>query len=111
MALVDERGGRDLVIAQGSYIYIQSTNTGKIHTVVGPNKVTLDNQELAVTYEGRSQFKISDNPLAAIKRSIVVPEGYYCVLVNPSSIDDRPHPPEKDKTEPPALNIGNKIVI
>lgn len=111
MALVDERGGRDLVIAQGSYIYIQSTNTGKIHTVVGPNKVTLDNQELAVTYEGRSQFKICDNPLAAIKRSVVVPEGYYCVLVNPSSIDDRPHPPEKDKTEPPTLNIGNKIVI
>ena len=110
MAVIDERG-RDLVIAQGSYIYIQSTNTGKIKTVVGPAKVTLDNQELAVIYEGRSKFQVCENPLAAIKRNIVVPEGYYCVLVNPSTSDNTPHPSENDKNESPSLNIGNKIII
>lgn len=109
--MAEDSRTRDLVVAIGSYAYIQDRNTGAIRTVVGPKKITLDVNDTPVVYEGRSKFRPLADPNAAVKTSYVIPEGHYCVLVNPSADPERQHPREASNAEPPPLQIGNKIVI
>ncbi len=95
----------------GAYAYIQDKNNAQITVGVGPQAITLGQSELAVTYEGKSNFKTHSAPTLAIKKSIVVPEGFYAVLVNPSADENHQHPKANTRAAAPELRIGNKIVI
>lgn len=102
--------GNDVVIAHGSYLYMQDTTSGQIKTGVGPRTIQPGANEWPVVYKGRSIFEVVTDPRAAIQKSKVVPEGYYAVLVNPAA--NEKHPTENQfEPVPPPLKIGNKIVI
>src|SRR5579863_8820673 len=79
----------DLVLAPGSYAYMQDTGKGTIKTYTGPTVLTPTAQEVPVIYDAKGDFKRVDL-YDAIRRSPVAVEGYYIILLNPATGNKHP---------------------
>lgn len=104
---------RELTSPPGKYLFIQDGTNGKVKTNVGPMVVNITGTDVPIVYEGRD-FKRCDTMEEALRRSIVVPEGHYVVLVNPAvqtKDGSDVHPNEGPQSNAPDLNIGHKVVI
>ena len=100
---------RDLVLAPGSYAYVQAENNGAIKTHVGPAVVTLSGQDRPVRYnpEHRTFQRVHQDE--AVMTNIAAEEGDYVILENPA--DDHPEEGGARATPNAGLKMGSRIVI
>lgn len=112
MANEERRQARsnEYTLPPGTYIYVQDGTGGKIKTYVGPTVVTLTGNDSPIVYDdGDKEFKRCDTLEAALKKSKVVPDGFYAVLMNPAR--GGANPIDGEVKPSPDLDVGNKIVV
>ena len=101
----------DLILAQGSYIFVQDGASGQVEVLVGPLKQSLADTDKPVIYD-HNQRKYT--PIAAEEARRICPvahEGQYLVLSNPEK-ENNSHPGKGKQSVPASgLNVGNKINI
>jgi len=106
---------RDLVLAPGSYAYVQAENNGAIKTHVGPAVVTLSGQDRPVRYDPQNRTYQRVGQDQAVQANIAAEEGDYVILENPSAGDNKSdqHPEEGGARATPqsGLKMGSRIVI
>jgi major vault protein len=104
------REKRDLVLSENEYAYMQDITKGSVKTYTGPCVVTPSGQEVPIQYDPVTHSFVQVESIDSAKRkSLVVPEGFYCVLTNPAK---NGLSPEKGKSSNAAeLAIGKKIII
>src|SRR5579885_418532 len=103
---------RELVLPPGTYAYMQDQTKGLIRVHTGPTVVNQTNQESPVVYDPESgTFKRVSSIEEALKKSVIAPEGFYVVLLNPAREKASEHPSESSVQSPPDLFIGRKINI
>jgi major vault protein len=107
-------GSREYTLPPGTYIQVQDGTSGKIKTYVGPTVVTLTGNDSPIVFdfeagEGEAEFKPCDTLKEALRKSIVAPDGFYAVLMNPAK--GSTHPIDGEVKVSPDLDVGNKIVV
>jgi major vault protein len=108
-----ERTSKDIVVPRGKHVYILKDNSAKIQTIVGASNLTLQGNDIAVTFDGR-QFQQHTDSLQALMLNWVVPENFYCVLKNPTKLSSEGEYiwPEQDTVNNVQdLEIGKEIVV
>ncbi len=100
---------RDLVLAPGSYAYVQAENNGAIKTHVGPAVVTLSGQDRPVTYDPDTRTFKRVHQDEAVQTNIAAEEGDYIILENPAA--DHPEEGGARATPQAGLNMGSRVVI
>ena len=103
-------GNRDLVLAPGSYAYVQAENNGSIRTHVGPTVVTLSGQERPIRYDAESKVFHRCKQEQAVCNVVYADEGDYIVLSNPAPENKHPATGESNDN-PKQLEMGSRIVI
>jgi len=104
----------DLVLPQGTFVYIQDGASGQVAVAVGPYKESIGEIDRVVTFdEDTKTFRQSENFTEAIQVSLSADEGQYIVLSNPAAPKDGdPLYPNKGKSSNlTPLKIGSKINI
>ena len=103
---------RDLVLAPGTYAYMQDETTGAIKTFVGPCVINQTAQEVPVQYIAKDGlFKRCSRLKEAACKSPIAVEGFYLVLKNPV-LQDELHPDVGSAGKiSPTLQVGRKINI
>jgi len=106
------RDTKELVLAPGTYAYMQDTTKGQIKCFTGPTVINQSAQESPVVYNSSmGTFERVDNLTDAVAKSPIAVEGYYLVLFNPASGDDgQPDSGQAGKV-PPDLDVGRRINI
>lgn len=101
---------RDLVLAPGTYAYMQDVTKGIIKTYTGPTVINPTAQEVPVIYDpGARAFTRVVGLEDALRTAMVADEGYYIVLRNPAKLNRHP---EDGTTQPSAdLDIGRAIIV
>ena len=113
MASENNPRNREYLVPPGSYMYVQDGTSGKIKTNVGPIQVSLTGNDSPMVYDSR-EFKRMESLEQAVRKSIVAPDGYYVVLMNPAvnPKGEIVHPNEGNQSNAmPELSVGNKVVI
>jgi len=110
----DDRGG-DLVLAQGTYAFVQNrSDTGEVTISVGPAFVTLSGNDTLVTMDRNGSFQPAGRE-GAIFQCIVARKGQYVVLHNPSFRDENRSElslPGKGKAQKaPNLEFGHQVPV
>ncbi len=112
--MTDERPSkRDMVLPPGTYAYMQDVAKGIIKTYTGPTVINPTAQEVPVIYDPETgSFKRVDLD-AAVRKSIIAPEGFYIILLNPAAPGNKaPEHPQEGQTQAAAdLDVGRKVVI
>lgn len=111
----EETGSKELVLAPGTYAYMQDVTKGTIRTFTGPTVINQTQQEVPVTYDPTNgTFARARNLEAAVRQSPVAVQGYYCVLFNPVDPEDpvkgQPQKGEGGRVDPD-LQIGRRVVV
>src|SRR3972149_2056180 len=111
----NERQG-DMILAQGTYVFVQDGASGQVDVIVGPNKISLADTDKPVTYDPNSRrFVRVSSANDAIQVFPTAHEGQYIVLSNPvnerAGEDKVNKDPGKGKQSPPQLSIGHKVNI
>ena len=91
---MNERGPRerDLVIAQGEQALMQDVSSGRVQVIVGPNKTSMEETDVAVRFEqDKGRFR-QCMPSEAIGACPSATEGQYIILGNPVAEDVSRHP-------------------
>lgn len=105
------RQTNELVLFPGQYAYIQDKTNGVVTTHVGPCLVALQGTERPVIFDPKtgsfSEVRLDD----AAQKNIKVPEGFYAVLDNPSTEDDRARPRQGQNKGIPSLRHGHSVII
>lgn len=103
---------RDLVLAPGTYAYMQDETTGVIKTFVGPCVINQTAQEVPVRYvTSEGAFRRCNRLEEATCTSPIAVEGYYLVLKNPVRHgEEHPDTGSAGKSSP-LLQVGRKINI
>lgn len=103
------REKRDLVLAPGTYAYMQDSSKGGIKTYVGPTVITPTAQERPVVYDAKTgDFRAVDDLEEAIRKSPIAVEGFYLILLNPAS--NSKHPGEGTSAAED-LDVGRRVNI
>lgn len=111
MAMSDERTKRDLILSPGTYAYMRDTATGGIKTATGPTVINPTAQEEPVIYDpGIASFKRVGLDEVS-RKSVIAPEGYYVILLNPSISDSVAHPMNGKTQGSVELDVGRKVII
>lgn len=106
----ETREKRDLVLAPGTYAYMQDVTKGQIKVFCGPTVINQTAQEVPVVYEpSQGTFHRCDALEEAVRKSPIAVEGYYLMLKNPAKNGD--HPLEGSSQTSPDLQVGRKINI
>jgi major vault protein len=106
----NERTG-DIILAQGTFVYVQDGASGQVDVIVGPNKISLADTDKPVTYDpNQRRYHRASTAMDAIQTFPTANEGEYIVLTNPNKGDNIQHP-IKGKQQSPDLYIGHKINI
>jgi major vault protein len=101
---------RDLVLAPGSFAFMQDTTKGLVKTYVGPYSITPTAQERPVIYDSKTgEFRPVFSLEEAVRKSVVAVEGYYAILLNPA--EGNKHPDEGSAQLTADLVVGRKIVV
>src|SRR5262245_32199323 len=104
----DTREKRDLVLAPGTYAYMQDATKGLIKVYTGPTVINQTGHDLpVVSDEEAGTFKPCQRLEEAVRKSPIAVEGYYLILRNPASKGE--HPEEGSQRQPPELMLGRKI--
>lgn len=108
-----QRTKNEITLALGTYVLTQDTTNGRIKTHVGPTVVTLTNNDTPIIYQkgkrGQGKFIPMPNIEDAVRDSLVVPEGFYAIVMNPAVTGK--FPSESQNPNSPELQIGHKVVI
>jgi major vault protein len=105
-----EREKRDLVLAPGTYAYMQDVTKGQIIVFTGPTVINQTAQEVPVIYEPKDgTFCRCATLEEAVRQSPIAVEGYYLILKNPARKAE--HPMEGGRQIAPELDVGRKINI
>jgi len=108
-----EKKRGDLILPQGTFVFIQDGASGQVQVAVGPYKESLGEIDKLVTYDERTRKFVEVLDLDdAIQVCPTADEGQYIVLINPADEKEKepPHPLFK-KTQSVALKHGSKINI
>lgn len=106
----NERTG-DIILAQGTFVYVQDGASGQVDVIVGPNKISLADTDKPVTYDPTNRrYHRASTAMDAIQTFPTANEGEYIVLTNPNKGENIQHP-IKGKQQSPDLYIGHKINI
>lgn len=111
----NERQG-DIILAQGTFVFVQDGASGQVDVIVGPNKISLADTDKPVTYDATTRrFVRMNSANDAIQVFPTAHEGQYIVLSNPvkegTNGDKVNKHPGKGKQSPPELSIGHKVNI
>lgn len=111
--MADTREKRDLVLAPGTYAYMQDVTTGAVKTFVGPCVINQTAQEVPVVYSPRDGTFHRCNALEeAVRRSPIAVEGFYLMLKNPAIREGEEHPVRGSSGKnAPELQVGRKVNI
>lgn len=108
--MANEERKREIVLAPGTYAFIQEGTSGRIKTHTGPTSLTLTQQDKPVHFNPKThQFDECDLG-ASVQQNVVAPEGWYVVLTNPVKDDsgkDR-HPETGRPSDTPTMLVGQK---
>ena len=108
--MVDIAQQRELVLGEGQYAYVQDMTKGHVGIYTGPHKTSLAQSDTPVRLNpGTMRFDRCALE-EAIQEFVLVPEGSYVVLSNPSKNDGQKHPTVGNMVRP-QLDHGRKIVI
>jgi major vault protein len=112
----EEQGrNKELVLAPGTYAYMQDTTKGQIKVFTGPTVINQSAQETPVLYNPKAgTFDRVDYLQEAINKSPIAVEGYYLVLFNPSKENtDNMGQPDTGQAGKmtPELEVGRRINI
>jgi major vault protein len=106
----EAREKRDLVLAPGTYAYMQDVTKGQIIVFTGPTVINQTAQEVPVIYEPQDGTFCRCGTLEeAVRQAPIAVEGYYLVLKNPARKGE--HPMEGGRQIAPELDVGRKINI
>jgi major vault protein len=113
VSMGDSREKRDLVLAPGTFAYMQDVTTGLVKTFVGPCVINQTAQEVPVVYDARlGVFRRCEGLEEAVRKAPIAVEGYYLVLKNPVSRGGDEHPESGSSGKgAPRLEVGRKINI
>ena len=101
---------RDLVLAPGTYAYVQDTSKGIVKVYTGPTVVNPTAQERPVVYNPKNgTFQVCTALEDAVQKSPIAVEGYYLTLKNPAKKGE--HPTDGSSQVSPDLDVGRKINI
>lgn len=109
-----EKKRGDLILPQGTFVFIQDGASGQVQVAVGPYKESLGEIDKLVTYDERTRKFVEAHDLDdAIQVCPTADEGQYIVLINPADNDSGKEPvhPLFKKTQSVALKHGSKINI
>ena len=106
----DAREKRDLVLAPGTYAYMQDVTKGQIICFTGPTVINQTAQEVPVIYDPKDgTFRRCNTLEEAVRKAPIAVEGYYLTLKNPAKKGE--HPMEGGRQIAPDLEVGRKINI
>jgi major vault protein len=106
----ETREKRDLVLAPGTYAYMQDVTKGQIIVFTGPTVINQTAQEVPVIYEPQDGTFCRCGTLEeAVRQAPIAVEGYYLILKNPARKAE--HPMEGGRQISPELDVGRKINI
>ena len=109
MAYENKRG--DLILSQGTFVYIQEGATGLVQVAVGPYKESIGEIDKIVIFDEKTRkfVQVSEfNDAIQVVRS--ADEGQYIVLINPA--DGEPKYPNRGKNSTTiSLKSGSKVNI
>src|ERR1700687_877143 len=79
-----EERKKELVLPPGTYCYILDSTKGQVRLHVGPINVNMTGQDKAVVFDHKKHTFVECSLEQALQQSVVVPESYYSVLINPA---------------------------
>lgn len=108
-----EKKRGDLILPQGTFVFIQDGATGQVHVAVGPYKESLGEIDKLVIYDEESRKFVEVPDLeTAIQVCPTADEGQYIILINPADQNAKePEHPIMKKQASVQLKIGSKINI
>ncbi len=104
----------DLILPQGTFVYIQDGASGQVVVAVGPYKESIGEIDKVVLFDERlKKFVPASDFNEAIQVSRSADEGQYIVLINPSDAkDNEPKFPKRGKNSTTVtLKTGSKVNI
>ncbi len=107
---IQERQG-DLILSQGTFVFVQDGASGQVEVIMGPHKVSLADTDKPVIYDPKTRLFIKVNAADAVETFPAANEEQYIVLFNPVKDNQTQRHPSKGKQQSVDLNIGNKIHI
>ena len=102
----------DLLLPQGTFIYIQDGSSGQVQIAVGPHKESIGEMDKLVVYNASTKKFIPRTQFEdAIQVTCSADENQYIVLDNPANPKEDEHkfPTKGRNPNMPSLSVGNKI--
>ncbi len=109
-----EKKRGDLILSQGTFVFIQDGASGQVQVAVGPYKESLGEIDKLVIYDkDERKFVEADDLYDAVQVCPTADEGQYIVLINPADTNSKneEHPQIKKTPSSPKLKMGSKINI
>lgn len=104
----------DLILSQGTFVYIQDGASGQVQVAVGPYKESIGEIDKIVVFDERTRKFVPATDLnEAIQVARSADEGQYIVLINPAEPkDNEPKFPNRGKNSTTiTLKTGSKVNI
>lgn len=104
----------DLILSQGTFVYIQDGASGQVQVAVGPYKESIGEIDKIVIFDERTRKFVPATDLnEAIQVARSADEGQYIVLINPAEPkDNEPKFPNRGKNSTTiTLKTGSKVNI
>lgn len=104
----------DLILSQGTFVYIQDGASGQVQVAVGPYKESIGEIDKIVVFdEDTRKFVQASDFNEAIQVSRSADEGQYIVLINPAEPQsNEPKFPNRGKNSTTiTLKMGSKVNI
>lgn len=98
------------VITSDQFVWIRQEK-GAIKTVVGPTKVDLQNEEVAIVWDDATKSFAEKSLGEAVQKCVVVPKGFYAELYNPAKVEAEAHPAPNRASDVVELRIGERINV
>ena len=105
---VDNNRETDLILKPGEYCFLLDKTKGVVSTLTGFCKLSMSATDSTVDYREDLKKFVEVPTKDAIKNFVVIPEGWYCTLLNPAERNE--HPKIGTSNVTPELRVGEKIV-
>jgi major vault protein len=102
-----DKNQREMTLFPGEFAFLQDLSNGRVAVFVGPHSFTVGGQERPVIYNEKEKKFLPSNLTECIRKAPVIPEGFYCYLLNPAKDDKQPV--DKKNSDLPALDVGRRI--
>jgi len=107
-----QAGATELILTEGQQAFLRDNNDGSISVLVGPYTAQLSGrQETPVLYDQEIRQYDEVTLTQCVRPTILAQRNEYILLSNPSSVDNRQHPPAGAKTAQLPLKFGEVEVI